>query len=119
MMDIIAGLFLILGSIFVLLAGIGIVRFGDIYPRMHTAAKAPTLGILFVSIGVAIEVRSVMTSLLLVLVVVLQLIAGPVGAHLIGRSVYHRLRPPLDGIDELAAHRAAGAEADPDPDPES
>jgi multicomponent Na+:H+ antiporter subunit G len=107
MMQLLSGIFFVAGSIFVLLAGVGIVRFRDIYPRMHTAAKAPTLGILLVSVGVAIEVRSVMTSLLLVLVVVLQLIAGPVGAHLIGRSVYHRLRPPLDGIDELAARRAS------------
>lgn len=116
MMDVLSGVFLVAGSTFVLLAGIGVVRFRDIYPRMHTAAKAPTLGILLVSVGVAIEVSSVMTSLLLVLVVVLQLIAGPVGAHLIGRSVYHRLRPPLDGIDELAARRAADNEPGLDPE---
>ena len=36
-----------------------------------------------------------------ILVIVLQLIGGPVGTHLLGRSVYRRIRPPLMGPDEL------------------
>ncbi len=40
------------------------------------------------------------------LVVVLQLVTGPVGTHLLGRAVYRRLRPPLTGVDELARDEA-------------
>ena len=36
------------------------------------------------------------------LVVILQLVTGPIETHLLGRAVYRRLQPELDGVDELA-----------------
>ena len=47
-----------------------------------------------------------------VLVVVLQLIAGPVGAHILGRAVYRRVQPELAGPDELADREAAQGPAE-------
>ena len=44
-MNTIGGLFLIAGSSLILLAGIGVIRFDDIYARMHAGAKAPALGV--------------------------------------------------------------------------
>ncbi len=41
--------------------------------------------------------------LAVILVIVLQLIGGPVGTHLLGRAVYRRSRPTLMGPDELEA----------------
>lgn len=100
--DVIGGLFLITGSLFTMLAGVGVVRFPDIYSRMHAAAKAPVLGIMFVGIGVVVMVGTVEVATVVGLVVVLQLIAAPVGSHLIARSVYVQLNPELDDVDELA-----------------
>lgn len=103
MIDVIAGVLLVFGSALILLAGVGVVRFDDIYARMHSAAKAPTLGILAIAIGLAVAVRSTAALVTALLVVVLQLVTGPVGTHLLGRAVYRRLRPPVDGVDELGA----------------
>lgn len=100
-MDVVGGVALVLGAGFVLVAGIGVVRFPDVFSRMHAAAKGPTLGLVLTGLGVALIVGTASVVVTVVLVVVLQLIAGPVGSHVIGRAVYHRDEATL-GTDELA-----------------
>jgi len=109
--ELLGGIFLVIGATFILLAGIGAVRFPDIYSRMHAAAKAPALGILCIGIGVALSVRTTTVIVSVLLVVVLQLIAGPVGAHVLARSVYFGMRPEMDSIDELADANDSAADA--------
>ena len=101
-MDTIGGIVLVTGALFVLLAAIGTLRFEDIYARMHAAAKGPALGVLLTGIGAALIIRSTMATVAVTLVIVLQLLTGSVGSHMLGRSVYRKLSPPLDGPDELA-----------------
>jgi multicomponent Na+:H+ antiporter subunit G len=101
-MDVVAGVFLIAGAVFMLLAGVGVVRFSDVFSRMHAAAKGPALGVLLIGFGAALSIRTVQATVAVVLVILLQLIAGPVGAHLLGRSVYRQMPEPLQGPDELA-----------------
>lgn len=100
-MDIVAGVFLIIGAAFIALAGVGVFRFDDTFSRMHAAAKAPALGLLCVGLGTALSIRTVPATVIVALVVVLQLLAGPVSSHLLGRSIYLRARPDLQGVDEL------------------
>jgi multicomponent Na+:H+ antiporter subunit G len=107
LLDLIGGIALVLGACFVLLAGIGAVRFPDTYARMHAAAKAPALGVLLIGIGTALTIRTAPAVISCFLVVVLQLIAGTVGTHIMGRSVYRVVAPPLTGADELAQAEAA------------
>jgi len=116
--ELLGGIFLVIGATFIMLAGIGVVRFPDIYSRMHAAAKAPALGIMCIGIGVALSVRTTTVIISVLLVVVLQLLAGPVGAHVLARSVYYGMRPPMDAVDELAAadEEASVTDADPAPD---
>jgi multicomponent Na+:H+ antiporter subunit G len=99
--EFIARLLLLFGCSLILLAGIGIVRFDDIYARMHAAAKAPTLGIFAIAIGVAMSVRTAAATFTVLLVVVLQLVTGPVGTHLLSRAVYRKVQPSVDSVDEL------------------
>lgn len=47
MIEIIAGLCLLLGTFFVVVASIGILRLPDLYIRMHAATKAGTVGLTF------------------------------------------------------------------------
>ncbi len=99
--EFIARVLLLFGCSLILLAGIGIVRFSDVYARMHAAAKAPTLGILAIAIGVAMSVRTAAATFTVLLVVVLQLVTGPVGTHLLSRAVYRKVQPSVDSVDEL------------------
>ncbi len=101
-MDLLGGIALVIGSVFLLLAGIGAVRFPDIYSRLHAAAKAPTLGVLLIGIGTVASIRTFPAAVAVMLVVALKFIAVPVGSHMLGRAVYRSLDPPLDGPDQLA-----------------
>jgi len=100
--DVVATGFLTIGALLILLAGVGVVRFPEVTSRQHAAAKAPVLGILFTGIGTALAVRTAEAAIVAGLVILLQLIAAPVGSHMLGHSVYHRLSPQIDGVDELA-----------------
>jgi multicomponent Na+:H+ antiporter subunit G len=106
MMDLVGGIVLVIGSLFILLAAVGTVRFTDIYARMHAAAKGPALGVMLVGIGTAMTIRSIPATVGVSLVIMLQLVTGAVGSHMLSRSVYRKLRPPLDGTDELAEREA-------------
>ncbi|CAN5523261.1 hypothetical protein BH23ACT3_BH23ACT3_11750 [soil metagenome] len=112
-MTIAAGILIVAGAAFTMLAGVGALRFSDVYARMHPAAKGPTLGLLLVAVGAALELRSLAATLALALVVILQFLAAPVGAHLLGRAIHQRLPLPLDEVDELARDLSERERRDP------
>jgi len=45
------GILAFVGGALVLLAGVGVLRFEDLYSRMHAATKAPTLGALLIGVA--------------------------------------------------------------------
>ncbi len=82
----VAGVFLLLGALFSVAAGIGIVRLPDVFTRMHAATKVGTLGsglILVAAAGVFADPAVVLRC---VLIVVFLLMTAPIGAHMIGRA---------------------------------
>ena len=86
-MDTVSGILIVAGSALAMIGGIGAVRFRDLYSRMHAAAKAPTLGLVLVSLGAAIAIDTLLAYTTLLLVVILQLLSSPVGAHALSRAV--------------------------------
>lgn len=111
-MDVVAAVFLVIGALFTFLAGVGVVRFDDAAARLHAAAKAPILGLILTGIGVVLAVRTWEATIIVFLVITLQIVASPVGSHLLARSVYYQLRPELDGPDELAERNDAQSGTD-------
>ena len=109
-MDLFGGIVLVIGAAFILLAAVGVVRFDDTYARMHAAAKGPAIGVMLIGRGAILTIRSVAATVAIVLVIVLQLVTGSVGSHMLGRSVYRAMRPPLDGPDQLADRERAPGE---------
>ncbi|GGM08667.1 MULTISPECIES: monovalent cation/H(+) antiporter subunit G [Micromonospora] len=105
-LDIAAAVFLIAGAVLCLAAGVALVRFPDLFSRMHAAAKPQVLGLLLVLIGCALRLRSGVDITTLVLVGVFQLATAPVAAHMVGRAAYpdEQTRSDLLLTDELAGH---------------
>ena len=87
-MDIVGGLLLIAGAVFVLVGAVGVIRFDTPTERLHAAAKGPTLGLMLLAAGAAFRIASVTAVVAVVLVVVLQLLSGPLGSHMIGRTIH-------------------------------
>ena len=88
MTDTIIGIIATLGTLFVLLAGIGILRMPDTYLRMAVTTKAATLGIGLILVASAIYFNDLSTTTRVVAVIIFILLTAPVGAHLIGRASY-------------------------------
>lgn len=101
-MDVVVGFLLLAGAVFVALAGIGVVRFPDLYSRMHAATKATALGFALVAVAAALRLEDGRFKLLLA--VALILLTSPVAAHLVGRSSYRAPNVPvrIDAHDALA-----------------
>lgn len=88
MSEILCALFLIVGSLFMLLAGIGIVRMPDLFMRMQAATKAATLGAGCMLVAVAIFFGGVTVPTRALLVIAFVFLTAPVAAHMIGRAAY-------------------------------
>lgn len=104
MIDVIAGILVVGGASLAAIAGIGQVRFDDLFTRMHIATKPATLGLLLVATGAMVRIESAGAATLLALTVVLQFVTAPVSAHLVGRAAHRHGDWDRRGavIDELA-----------------
>jgi multicomponent Na+:H+ antiporter subunit G len=94
---------LVVGATWAVIAAVGVLRFDDVFSRMHAATKAPTLALLLVLAGAAMHLGAG-DALKLLLVGLLVFLTAPVGAHLIGRSVHRapgEVRIRIDTVDEL------------------
>ena len=111
-MDVVSGVLIVAGSALAMIGGIGAVRFRDLYSRMHAAAKAPTLGLVLVAIGAAIAIDTLLAYTTLLLVVILQLLSSPVGAHALSRASRRQTPVALDGPDHLTRDEAAARDRD-------
>ncbi len=86
----IAAALLLVGSLFCLVAAVGMLRLPDTLIRMHAATKAGTLGTGCILAAEAVAAGELGTTLRAVAVIVFLLLTAPVAAHLIGRAAYHR-----------------------------
>jgi len=99
-LDAIGLVWIFLGSLLLLISGIGLVRMPDTLTRMHAATKASTLGSILVMIGAAFVAPHLWFKLLLLGLFIL--LTNPLSASILARS--HYLRHGLwnkNGIDEL------------------
>ena len=101
MTDVVVGLLVIAGAMLIALAGIGVLRFPDLYSRMHAATKATTIGIVLISIAGAIAIDGGAAKILVAAAFIL--ITAPSAAHFIGRSAYgvEGVDIQLEGPDDL------------------
>ncbi|MFK7902126.1 MAG: monovalent cation/H(+) antiporter subunit G [Nitratireductor sp.] len=84
----IAGSLIILGSFFALVASLGLLRFPDVYSRMHAASKAGTVGSGLMMIALAVASADLATSLRAIAGIVFLLLTAPIAAHLLARASY-------------------------------
>lgn len=104
--DIVAGVLVLIGSLFVFAAAVGLVRMPDVYIRMHAATKAGTLGSGLILLAVAVAADEGGIVLRALAAVVFLIATTPVAAHLLGRAAYLSGVPLWSGtkLNELAGH---------------
>lgn len=85
---------LVAGAFFFLAGTVGLLRFPDVYTRLHALTKADNLGLGFVAAGLAVEAESVETILKLGIIWAMVLLASTVSCQLIARTALRSGVPP-------------------------
>jgi multicomponent Na+:H+ antiporter subunit G len=78
--------FFCLGLFFLAFSVIGLMRFPDLYTRIHPAGKGGTAGVLSIFIGLMIYSGLTVLTLRLGLIALFILITSPVASHVIARG---------------------------------
>lgn len=83
-----AKIFLLLGVTFFLISAMGVLKFPDVFSRMHAASKASSLALGLILIGVVIHFFSWLVLLKSFLIVIFIFLTAPVSAHILSRAGY-------------------------------
>ena len=103
--EVIVALLCLLGTFLIALTGIGLVRFPDVFCRMHAAGKAGTLGVVLVVLGATVHFAGTEQDVWMrgVLAVFFQFLTAPAATHLLARAAYVCDYPLAErtAVDEL------------------
>jgi multicomponent Na+:H+ antiporter subunit G len=86
MKELIASLLMLLGSLFILIAAIGLVRFNDLYSRMHATTKSTSLGIFLILVGASLFFGTFSVAFKSLLIILFIYLTAPLAAHSIAKS---------------------------------
>lgn len=86
MNQILTGILILAGSFFILVAAIGIIRFPDIYSRLHATTKATSFGILLIVLGVVLYCFNFQVLIKSILILAFIYLTAPLAAHCISNS---------------------------------
>ena len=96
-MDLFGALLVLAGSLFFLLASVGLVRMPDVYNRMQAGTKATTLGSVFLT-GFAVLMPAVWPKILVLIVFLF--VTNPLSSHALARAARKRGIPTELGPDK-------------------
>lgn len=83
---VLAGVCLLLASLFSLTAAIGLLRLPDVFTRMHAASKAGTLGSGFALLAIALMGVDFPIIMRAIFGILFFLLTAPIAAHLLARA---------------------------------
>lgn len=112
-LEVVVALLLFLGAAIHLLSSFGLVRFGDVYLRMHASTKASTLGVGFVLIAASLYFGESLIAIKLLALLAIYFFTSPTGVQVLANAA-HVSRAPVvkeTWIDELAASQSEDDEA--------
>lgn len=86
--EIIGIILMIFGSLFYILAGLGLLRMPDVFNRIQVGTKATTLGTFSVLLGVGIyDVHNLLKCLVIIVFIAL---TNPIGSSVLARTAYNK-----------------------------
>ncbi len=90
----ISAVLITLGLVFFIAGTLGLLRFPDLFTRLHALTKADNLGLGFIVAGLAVYSGSWAASLKLVLIWLLVMVSSAVASHLIAQAALRKgLKP--------------------------
>ena len=104
--EIISLLLILVGTTFILISAIGVVRMPDLYLRMSSSTKSSTLGVGMIMLAIAVHFAELGIFTRALATIVFLFLTAPVSAHMIGRAGYFKGVPLWSGTryDHLKGH---------------
>ena len=90
MIEFISSLLIFTGLVFYVTGSIGLIRFPDLFSRLHALSKADNVGLAFIALGIALLEAEIIIALKIFLIWLVILAASSVSAHLIARHALRR-----------------------------
>ena len=95
--DILSWGLIILGSVSILIGGIGVLRFPDVYTRMHAAGITDTMGAGTILLGLAIQAGFTLIAVKLILMLVFLFFTSPTSSFALAHAALSSgVEPVLD-----------------------
>ena len=108
--DALSWFFILAGSGFLVIGGVGLLRFPDVFTRMHAAGIVDTLALTFLIIGMAIQSGLSIVTVKLFLILLFMFFASPTITHALAKaSLDGGVTPEVDE-DQRPDDRRLGAE---------
>ena len=97
LIDISSSVCLIIGSFLCISGGVGILRFPDLYTRMHAVGVTDTSGAGMILIGLMLQSQDSFIVIKLMIILLMTLFINPGASHALAKAALHNnLMPLLD-----------------------
>lgn len=90
LIDVLTTILLLAGAFFFFAGTLGLLRFPDVYTRLHALTKADNVGLGLIVLGLAIQSDTLAGAGMLLLIWLLVMLAGASSANLIARGALRR-----------------------------
>ncbi len=107
--EIVAGLLVLSGAVFMLIGALGVVRLPDFWARLHAASVTDSAGMILMFLGMAVWSGLSLITVKLVIIGLFLFLTGPTATHATANAAY---------VSGLRPREAEGLEADTAPAPE-
>ena len=89
LLPLLAGIVVLTGSVFLVIGGIGVLRFPDFLTRIHAAGVCETLGSFTILLGLVLVGVGWLVTVKLMLILLFLAITNPVSSHALCRAALH------------------------------
>ncbi|MFW6270129.1 MAG: monovalent cation/H(+) antiporter subunit G [Bacillota bacterium] len=95
-----------MSGLFAIVTMIGLLRFPDVYTRIHAGAVVLTVSGILLALGVAIYVWEFYISIKVLLIGLIFLVSNPMATHAIAKASYRRgiALPRIRSVDEYSEY---------------
>ena len=88
LVDLFSWAFILLGSFLLLTGCLGLIRLPDFWSRLHGASISDTGGVLFLILGMILQVNTIWVFLKLVAIAIFIFISSPTASHAIANAAF-------------------------------
>ncbi len=105
LLDILTWIFLLTGSFFALVGGVGIVRLPEFFSRLHGGGITDTLGAGLIVIGLLFQGGFTLTTVKLLMILFFLVVTSPTSCHALAKAALAQgLKPELE-INTLESNK--------------